>query len=70
MNRLTLRTCEEPCWKVEHGILMEVVQCKDCVFKEFWFKHDSIGGICAVSGMRYVDENDFCSYGELKEDAK
>ncbi len=24
------RNCDEPCWKVEHGILVEVVRCKDC----------------------------------------
>ncbi len=62
------RNCDEPCWKVEHGLLVEVVQCKDCAFKQYWFKHDCGAAICGVSGLRCAEETDFCSYGERKND--
>ena len=41
---------------------VDVVRCKDCVH---WFK-----GICSGhSDNIYMDENDFCSLGERREDA-
>lgn len=48
--------------------VVEVVLCKDCAFKQYWFKHDCGAAICGASGMRCADESDFCSYGERKAD--
>lgn len=40
---------------------VEVVRCKDCF--HFW------DGVCkAHNEVIYVDENDFCSFGERRED--
>lgn len=47
--------------KVIYGYKGEVVRCKDCF--HFW------DGVCkAHIDVIYVDENDFCSFGERRED--
>ena len=46
----------------------EVVRCKDCKHKETWHKNEAFGyDICGVSGLCVVEDNDFCSYGERKD---
>lgn len=61
------RNCEEPCWKVEHGVLVEVVRCKDCRWakkvEEYEPKYQCLN-ICRYGCTQWLDSNDFCSYGE------
>jgi hypothetical protein len=38
-----------------------VVRCKDC-------KHYDIGGSCIICGFQSRKPDDFCSYGERKDD--
>lgn len=58
------RNCDEPCWKVEHGILVEVVRCKDCKHLTF----SDCYGECGKGYMGIANHDDFCSYGERRED--
>lgn len=44
-----------------------VVLCKDCKYKSKSSVNDKGFLICYVSGMEITD-NDFCSYGERKDD--
>lgn len=49
---------------------VEVVRCKDCAHKSTWYEELEYGHaiyICGLSGMIIVEDNDFCSYGERKE---
>ena len=46
-----------------------VVRCKDCKFRSIWMMNRNLIYICPESGMFPNGENDFCSYGELKEGA-
>lgn len=57
------RSCEEPCWKVEHGVLMEVVRCQECKYKT---KYSSCGHP-RHEVLPAVYPRDFCSYGEKEE---
>ena len=41
--------------------LVEVVRCKDCR----WYKYDSY---CSKTEAREIDADNFCSYGERKEE--
>lgn len=46
----------------------ELVRCKDCNYKSTWYKNEAFNiDICGLSGMCVVEDNDFCSYGERKE---
>lgn len=46
--------------------MVEVVRCKDCRFNTFVQPNGTIH--CHVSGVaRFYKPNDFCSYGERKE---
>ena len=48
---------------------VEVVRCKDCMYKDIWYEIDELGArvnICGCSGLYIVEDNDFCSYGERK----
>ena len=58
--------CENPCWKVDHGIAVEVVRCRDCLGKLTWFKNEFGHSVCAMIGMYPRNENDFCGYGERR----
>lgn len=60
--------------KVESGKLVEVVRCKDCIYYEETFGKDSgkpcgygrCGCTCQIiTGIVY--DEDFCSYGERKD---
>lgn len=56
---------KEPCFR-----FMEIVRCEDCVYKDSWYETEEYGVafyICGCSGMHIVEDNDFCSYGERKE---
>lgn len=44
-----------------------VVRCRDCVGKSSWYKDVNGCDICGMSGLYIVENNDFCSYGERKE---
>ena len=45
----------------------EVVRCRDCIGKANWYKNDYGCTICGLSGMFVVEDRDFCSYGERKD---
>lgn len=42
----------------------KVIRCKDCDGKESWYKDENGCNICGMSGLYFVDDNDYCSYGE------
>lgn len=45
-----------------------VVRCEDCIGKSTWFKDAENGcQVCGMSGMYPKSENDYCSYGERKD---
>lgn len=47
--------------------VVEVVRCKDC---KAWSRYgDAVIGYCDLSGIDWT-YNDFCSYGEMKEEVK
>ena len=49
---------------------VEVVRCKDCAYKEMIVcAKESERVICSISGMHRKGENDFCSFGERKDNA-
>ena len=48
---------------------VEVVRCRECKFRSSWMMNRNLRYICPESGMFPNGENDFCSYGELKEGA-
>lgn len=49
--------------------VVEVVRCKDCIHKSTWERDPALTTFtCGVSGMRFVDDIDFCSYGERRND--
>ena len=48
--------------------VVEVVRCKDCIGKAHWYKNDYGLTICGLSGLFVVEDNDFCSYGERREE--
>ena len=52
-----------------NGNLTEVVRCRDCKFRSSWMMNRNLRYICPESGMFPNGENDFCSYGDLKEGA-
>ena len=46
--------------------VVEVVRCKDC---KHWHEDDDIGHCDNPDGLdNYAEPNDFCSYGERKND--
>ena len=47
-----------------------VVRCRDCVGKSSWYKDVNGCDICGMSGLYIVENNDFCSYGERKDNGK
>ena len=48
---------------------VEVVRCKDCIGKATWYKNKAYGvDICGLSGLFVVEDADYCSYGERKDD--
>lgn len=48
---------------------VEVVRCKDCIAKSTWYTDKAFGvEVCGLSGFIVVEDNDFCSYGERRED--
>ena len=53
--------------KAIRGLLVEVVRCKDCKWYENGKSYDAYCNH-PTDGMNYSAENDFCSYGERKED--
>lgn len=59
---------EELCDKCEcalcrlSGYVARVTRCKDC-------KHYDIGGSCIICGFQSRKPDDFCSYGERKDEA-
>lgn len=58
------RNCEEPCWKVEHGALVEVVRCEYC---KHLLRDLSARKYHMCMRLRFpqrVNLDDFCSYGE------
>ena len=48
--------------------VVEVVRCKDCIGKSYWYKNDYGVTICGMSGLFVVEDKDFCSYGERRAD--
>ena len=47
-----------------------VVYCKDCKYKDTWQEAKIRDWFwCGVSGLQVVEDMDFCSYGERKDDA-
>ena len=55
--------------QIDNGQLVEVVRCKDCIGKSTWYNVAEYGfAICGMSGMYPRGEDDYCSYGERKED--
>ena len=52
---------------VELAEYAEVVRCKDCIGKAHWYKNDYGCTICGLSGLFVVEDRDFCSYGERKD---
>ena len=68
VNEAVLENCY-PYWQFNKAIVnaptvdaVEVVRCKDC-------KKVNVGGLslyCSLTGMP-MDEDDFCSYGERKD---
>lgn len=68
--------CEIPCWKVDHGLLVEVVRCKDCKYYAAMIADGITGepatwGICTQPWFKSdeweVNEDDYCSLAERKE---
>lgn len=58
------RNCEEPCWKVEHGLLVEVVRCEYC---KHLLRDLSAGKHHMCMRLRFpqiVTLDDFCRHGE------
>lgn len=68
------RNCEVPCWKVEHGLLAEVVRCGECRYRMRWNGVD----LCFNPGSQFgayktavrIKKNGFCSEGKRRECAK
>nr|DAG08856.1 MAG TPA: hypothetical protein [Caudoviricetes sp.] len=57
--------------KIESGQLVEVVRCKDCKHKDTWTESKIRDWFwCGVSGLQVVEDMDFCSYGERKENER
>lgn len=56
------RNCDEPCWKVEHGILVEVVRCGECRYRMMWNGVDLCFNPHYKTAFR-IKKNGFCSYG-------
>ena len=50
--------------------VVEVVRCKDCIGKAHWYKNDYGCTICGLSGLFVVEDRDFCSYGERKDNER
>ena len=56
---------EDVIWEVDAqpaADVAPVVRCKDC-------KHYDIGGSCIICGFQSRKPDDFCSYGERKDEA-
>lgn len=64
------RSCEEPCWRVEHGMPMEAVRCRECKHRAFIGKWPLRDYFCKHPlGLKSImHESDFCSYGEPREE--
>lgn len=54
--------------EVEDGNTVRVVRCKDCVGKATWYKDGCDVTVCGTSSFYVVEDNDFCSYGERREE--
>lgn len=58
-----------PIWKAPAADVAPVVHCKDCVYAELFDGSDEVlycmhrDGLCT-----YVADDDYCSYGERKND--
>ena len=52
--------------------VVEVVSCKDCLYKNEWANDGSYPdyNFCKHSGLWHLTDNHFCSYGEKKEGAE
>lgn len=68
------RNCDEPCWKVEHGILVEVVRCKDCKYCDISLllpngrkMYTCMDGV--HDHQMLMKPYDFCSNGKRREGA-
>lgn len=46
---------------------VEVVRCRDCFGRSCWEKDENGCDICWVSGMYVRGEDDFCSFGDRKD---
>lgn len=55
--------------QTERGKLVEVVRCRDCVYVKNAKVNKKGYRICPASHMEIVDD-DFCSYGERKDESK
>ena len=51
---------------------VEVVRCKDCIHRHYVDMGDEIGAIggCGLFGTPMMTCNDFCSYGERKDNER
>ena len=51
----------EPLNNIPSADVVEVVRCKDCIYND--------GGWCGAQeyGTHHVEDDDYCSYGERKE---
>ena len=57
------------CSRFKHyGNTEEGVRCKDCKYKFSANGHNKNG--CPLDGAGLMNDNDFCSYGERKDNAK
>lgn len=55
--------------KAQAADAVPVVRCRDCIGKSTWYNDAEYGcAICGMSGMCPKSENNYCSYGERKED--
>ena len=52
----------EPLSNMPSADVVEVVRCKNCIYND--------RGWCGAQeyGTRYVEDNDYCSYGEREDD--
>lgn len=57
--------CDIPCWKIDHGLAVEVVRCRDCIY---W--QDNNDGYphpeCRWGHDETPDPDDYCSFGKAK----
>lgn len=45
-----------------------VVRCRECVGRPFWEEDHNGVPVCLLSGLYARSEDDFCPYGERKDD--